>query len=88
VKRTVAPATRLGGSDLFRKAGAALGARPTLFVSFAPLLALARTAHGHHGKHHRLSAQDRARLAHLEYLAVGARNDGGLDLVRAVLGIH
>ena len=84
-RSALAPATRLGSSGLYRRAASELGARPTLFVSIAPLLQLAGTSPKHR---HALTPEDRARLGHLDYLAVGAVRDGGLDVVRAVLGIH
>ena len=80
------PADKLGDTDLFRKAAAAVGERPTLFVDFAPALQLAATSPHHRADKHFQRALPR--LQHLEYLAVGARRDGGLDVVRAVLGLR
>jgi hypothetical protein len=75
---------RLGDTDLFRKAAAAVGSRPTLFASFAPALELARSHHGDDPEFRKVAP----RLAHLEYAAVGARREGDLDVVRAVLGLR
>jgi hypothetical protein len=80
------PSARLGDTGLFRKAAAAVGGRPTLFVNLAPALQLAGGS-----PHHRGDQQFQKllpRLQHLEYLTVGARRDGKLDVVRAVLGLR
>jgi hypothetical protein len=80
------PAARLGDSDLFRKAAAAIGERPTVFVDVGPALKLAAAS-----PHHRADERfQRAlpRLQHLEYAALGARREGNLDVLRAVLGLR
>jgi hypothetical protein len=80
----LAPAATLGGTDLFRKAAAAVGNRPTVFATFEQIAALVRSSpHKHAG-----AAKVEARLAHLEYAAVGARREGKLDVLRAVLGLR
>jgi hypothetical protein len=80
------PSGRLGDTGLFRKAAAALGGRPTLFLDVAPALQLAGSSPHHRGgeQFQKLLPQ----LRHIEYLAVGARRDGKLDVVRAVLGLR
>jgi hypothetical protein len=80
------PAGRLGDTDLFRTAAAAVGQRPTLFLDFAPALQLAGSAP--HARGDERFQRVLPRLQHLEYLAVGARRDGKLDMVRAVLGLR
>jgi hypothetical protein len=80
------PAGRLGDTPLFRAAAAAVGARPTLFVDIAPALELAARS-----PHHRADNSLRRalpQLQQLEYLAAGARREGKLDVVRAVLGLR
>jgi hypothetical protein len=80
------PAGRLGGTDLFRKAAAAVGERPTFFMDFAPALQLAASSPHHRADKH--FQQALPHLQHLEYAAVGARREGKLDVVRAVLGLR
>jgi hypothetical protein len=78
--------TTLGASPLFRKAAAAIGQRPTLFVDFAKAL---RVAAG--SSQHRDDARFKRalpRLRHIEFMAAGARRDGGLDVARAVIGLR
>jgi hypothetical protein len=77
---------RLGATDLFRKAAAAVGARPTLFVALTPAIDLLRASHRARKDSH--FAQAAPRLAHLEYAAVGALRQGGLDVIRAVIGLR
>jgi hypothetical protein len=86
MRAALRPSGRLGDTGLFRKAAAAVGGRPTLFLNFAPALQLAGSS-----PHHRGDEQFQKllpRLQHFEYLAVGARHDGKLDVVRAVLGLR
>jgi hypothetical protein len=76
----------LGATPLFAKAKAAIGQRPTLLVDFASALALAAKS-----PHHRGDAEFKhalPRLRHIEYVAAGARQDGGLDVARAVVGLR
>lgn len=80
----LAPPATLGGTDLFRKAGAAVGARPAVFATFAQIAVLARTS-PHKNKD---MAKVQERLAHLEYAAVGVRREGKSDTFRAVLGLR
>jgi Protein of unknown function (DUF3352) len=82
-RAAIAPATRLGRSADFGKAAATLGARPTLFVAFPPLFDFVR-----HEDHHALTPEESARLSHLDYAGAGVRRDGGLDVIRVVLGLH
>ena len=82
-KRAAQP---LGATPLFAKAKAAIGQRPTLLVDFASALALAAKS-----PHHRGDAEFQRmlpRLRHVEYVAAGARQDGGLDVARAVIGLR
>jgi hypothetical protein len=82
-KRAAQP---LGSTPLFAKAKAAIGQRPTLLVDFASALALAAKS-----PHHRGDAEFKRalpRLRHIEYVAAGARQDGGLDVARAVIGLR
>lgn len=80
------PVGRLGDTDLFRKAAASVGARPTFFLDFAPALQLA----GSSPRHRTDPGFQKAlpHLQHLDYLAAGVRRDGGLDVLRAVLGLR
>jgi hypothetical protein len=80
------PAGRLGDTPLFGSAAAAVGGRPTLFVDVSPALTLAASSPGHRGDAEFKRALPR--LRHLQYVAVGARRDGELDVVRAVLGLR
>jgi hypothetical protein len=80
------PSGRLGDTGLFRKAAAAVGERPALFVDFAPALQLAAASPHHRGDKHFQEVLQR--LQHLEYLAAGARRDGRLDVLRAVVGLR
>jgi hypothetical protein len=80
------PAARLGDTPLFRTAAAALGQRPTLFLRFGPVLKLVASSAGHRGDKQLQRALPR--LRRLRYLAVGARRDGDLDVLRAVLGLR
>jgi hypothetical protein len=76
----------LGETPLFKKAAATIGSRPTLFVNFGPALSLAAKS-----SHHRSDAHfQRAfpRLRNIEYIAAGARRDGGLDVARGVIGLR
>lgn len=80
------PTDKLGDTPLFAKAANAVGQRPTLFVDFARALQLAAAA-----PHHRSDAEfARAlpHLAHIEYVAAGARRSGALDVIRTVIGIR
>jgi hypothetical protein len=85
-RAALATGGRLGATDLFRKAAASLGTRPTLFVALTPAIDLVRTL-ARPGKD-RGFAKLAPRLAHLEYAAVGARREGRLDVIRAVLGLR
>jgi uncharacterized protein DUF3352 len=80
------PAGRLGETPLFRTAAAAVGERPTFFLDFGPALKLA-TASPHH-RNDKDFQRALPRLQQLEYLAVGARREGKLDVLRAVLGLR
>jgi hypothetical protein len=76
----------LGDTTLFKKAAAAVGARPTVFVDFTRALAVAAAS-----KHHRADAEFKRalpRLRHVEFVAAGARRDRGLDVARAVIGLR
>ena len=80
----LAPPSTLGGTELFRKAATAVGSRPVVFATFSQIAALARTA-----KHKDKDlAKVQARLAHLEYAALGGHRDGQTDSLRAVLGLR
>lgn len=79
-------ANALGDTPLFKKAAAAIGQRPTLFVDFAAALKVAATSPHHRGDSHFKRALPH--LRHIEYIAGGARRDGGLDVVRGVIGIR
>jgi hypothetical protein len=85
-RAAVSPRGRLGATDLFRKAGAAIGGRPTLFVALTPVFDLIRSSSA--GRKDGHFAKAAPRLAHLEYAAVGARREGGIDVIRAVLGLR
>jgi hypothetical protein len=76
----------LGSTPLFAKATAAIGQRPTLFMDFAPALRLAAASPHHRGDAHFQRALPR--LRHIEYIAAGARRDGGLDVARGVIGLR
>ena len=80
------PHGRLGSTSLFQAAAAALGARPTLFVSFAPALQLAAASPHHHDDAH--FKQALPHLQHIEYAAVGAVRERNLDVLRGVLGLR
>jgi hypothetical protein len=86
VSAPVDAATTLGGTPLFEKAAAAIGARPTLFVDFGAALRVAAAS-----PHHRDDAHfERAlpRLRHIEYVAGGAVRDSDLDVARGVIGLR
>jgi hypothetical protein len=86
VRGPVHPSGNLGQTDLFRMAAAAIGERPTLFVDFATALTVAARS-----PHHRSEAdfkQALPRLRHIEFVAAGARRDGGLDVLRGVVGLR
>jgi hypothetical protein len=85
-RAALTPNTTLGGTDLFRKATASIGGRPTVFATFAGIASLARSS-PHKLEHHNAAEVQRT-LAHLEYAAVGARREGKLDVLRAVLGLR
>jgi hypothetical protein len=78
--------TTLGSTALFQKATAAIGRRPTLFVNFAPALRVAAASPHHRGDSH--FKQALPRLRHIEFIAAGARRDGGLDVARGVIGLR
>jgi hypothetical protein len=80
------PSARLGSTALFQKAAAAIGQRPTLFVDFGSALKLAAQSPRHAQDAHFQKALPH--LEHVEYVAVGARRDDGLDVVRAVVGLR
>jgi Protein of unknown function (DUF3352) len=79
-------ADALGDTPLFEKAAAVIGQRPTLFVDFAPALKLAAASPHHHSDAHFQRALPR--LRHIEYVAAGARREGGLDVARGVIGLR
>ena len=86
VSGPVHPDETIGSTPLFQKAAAAIGQRPTLFVDFGPALDVAAAS-----PHHRDDARFKRalpRLRHIEYIAAGARRDGGLDVARAVIGLR
>ncbi|HEX6715403.1 MAG TPA: DUF3352 domain-containing protein [Thermoleophilaceae bacterium] len=76
----------LGDTPLFRKAAVAIGQRPTLFVDFGPALEVAAASPHHRDDAH--FARALPRLRHIEYIAAGARRDGGLDVARGVIGLR
>ena len=80
------PHAQLGDNVLFEKAASLIGQRPTLFVDFGKALELAARS-----PHHRDDAhfqQALPHLKHVEYVAVGARRDDGLDVLRGVVGLR
>lgn len=79
-------AETLGTTPLFKKAAALIGQRPTLFVDFAPALVLAAASPHHRSDSHFRRALPR--LRHIEYIAAGARREGGLDVARGVIGLR
>jgi hypothetical protein len=79
-------ANPLGDTPLFKKAAAAIGSRPTLFVNFGPALDLAAASPHHRSDSHFKRALPR--LRHIEYIAAGARRDGDLDVARGVIGLR
>lgn len=76
----------LGSTPLFKKAAAALGERPTVFVNFVKALRLAQASPRHARNAH--FGEALPRLERIEYVATGARQDGGLDVIRTVIGIR
>lgn len=80
------PGPRLAQTDAFAKAQAIIGGRPTLFVDFVRALRVAAASPHHRGDAHFKHAEPR--LRHIEYIAAGARRDGGLDVVRGVVGLR
>lgn len=86
VSGPVRAANPLGATPLFRKAAAAIGRRPTLFVDFGAALRVAVASPHHHDDARFKRALPR--LRHIEYVAAGARRDGGLDVARAVIGLR
>ena len=80
------PKARMGDTPLFQKAAAMIGGRPTLLVDFQKALALAETAPHHRNDAHFQKALPH--LRHIEYAAAGARRDGGVDVLRGVLGLR
>lgn len=86
MRAALAPGARLGQTDLFRKAAAAVGARPILFASLGSIFDLVKASP--HGRNQRDFAQAAPRLAHLEYAAVGMRRDAASDVIRAVIGLR
>jgi hypothetical protein len=76
----------LGETALFRKAAAAIGERPTLFVDFGPALELAASSPHHRDDAHFKRALPR--LRQIEFVAAGARREGGLDVARGVIGLR
>lgn len=79
-------ASPLGDTPLFQKAAAAIGRRPTLFADFTAALKVAEAS-----PHHRRDAGFKRalpRLRHIEYVAAGARREGGLDVARGVIGLR
>jgi hypothetical protein len=86
VRRPANASPPLGSTPLFAKATAAIGGRPTLFMDFAPALRLAAASPHHRGDAHFQRALPR--LRHIQYIAAGARRDGGLDVARGVIGLR
>ncbi|MFL5896119.1 MAG: DUF3352 domain-containing protein [Thermoleophilaceae bacterium] len=84
MRAALAPSGKLGDAALFRTASAAIGGRPTFFAALGPVLDLVR-ASGHTDPSFAKAAPH---LAHLQYAAVGARREGGTDVIRAVLGLR
>jgi hypothetical protein len=84
LRSALAPTETLGGTDTFRKAAAAVGARPVLFASFAQIAELVRSSPEKDPE----VARALEHLDRMEYAAIGARRDGGLDTIRAVLGLR
>src|SRR4051794_21640038 len=76
----------LGGTALFQKAAAAVGQRPTLFVDVGPALRVAAASPHHHDYGDLRGALPR--LSHIEFVAAGARREGGLDVARGVIGLR
>jgi Protein of unknown function (DUF3352) len=86
VRRAVHPSGKLGDTALFKKAAAAIGQRPTLFVDFGQALTLAAVSPHHGSEEHFQRALPR--LSHIEFIAAGARRDAGLDVLRGVIGLR
>jgi hypothetical protein len=84
-RAALAPASRLGSKPLYRRAFTTVGARPTLFVALAPVIDLVKAFAKPSDQP---TAEEEARLRHLDYLAAGVRRDGGSGVIRVVLGIH
>ena len=80
------PVTALGDTTLFKKAAAAVGSRPTLFVDLGPALGLAAASPHHRSDAHFQEALPR--LRHIEYVAAGVRREDGLDVARGVIGLR
>jgi Protein of unknown function (DUF3352) len=86
VRRAVHPNGKLGQTDLFKTAAAAIGGRPTVFVDVGRALKLSATS-----PHHRSEPDFKRalpRLRQIEFVAVGARRDAGLDVLRGVIGLR
>jgi hypothetical protein len=86
VRAGVAPPRTLGDTALFKKAATAVGGRPALFVNFGPALDLAAASPHHKADEH--FQQALPRLRHIEFVAAGARREGGLDVLRGVVGLR
>ena len=86
LREALQPSTQLGTTPLFQKAATAIGGRPTLFVALGPALQLAASSPHHKGE----GGFQRAlpHLEHLEYVALGARRAGDVDILRAVAGLR
>ena len=80
------PRSRLADTLLFRKAQALLGGRPLVFVDFGKALALAEATPHHHDDAHFRRALPH--LRHVDYAAAGVRRDGGVDVLRGVIGLR
>jgi Protein of unknown function (DUF3352) len=86
LRRALHPNGKLGETFLFKKAAAAIGERPILFVDFAQALSLAAASPHHRSDQHFRRALPR--LRHVEFVAAGARRDAGLDVLRALVGLR
>lgn len=80
------PQATLAQTQLFQEAVAAIGQRPTLFVDVSRAVALVAQSPRHESDPR--FQQALPHLQHLTFVAVGARRDAGLDVIRAVVGLR